>query len=189
MAKIIVVTGTPGAGKTTVLNGAMKKLRGVSLVNYGDVMFEISKERGIKSRDDMRKQALEVQRDIQTRAAEKIVSMSKGVTIVATHSTIRTPHGYIPGMPEWVIKSLKPSIIVLVEASPKQIAKRRAKDKTRARDSEAVAEIELQQNINRMFASAYAAMTGASVEIIINADNKLNQAVSELIKLVESLKK
>ena len=162
MAKIIVVTGTPGAGKTTVLNGAMKKLRGVSLVNYGDVMFEISKERGIKSRDDMRKQALEVQRDIQTRAA---------------------------GMPEWVIKSLKPSIIVLVEASPKQIAKRRAKDKTRARDSEAVAEIELQQNINRMFASAYAAMTGASVEIIINADNKLNQAVSELIKLVESLKK
>ena len=188
MPKIIIITGTPGAGKTTVLDGALKKFEGkVARINYGDFMFEIAKQRGIKSRDDMRKQPLAVQRDIQTKAAEQISAQSKGLTIVDTHSAILTPHGYIPGMPEWIIKALAPAAIVLVEAAPKQIAGRRAKDKTRKRDSESVAEIQLHQDLNRMFASSYAAMTGASVAIIVNADKKLANAVEGLSSLIKSL--
>src|SRR3989344_5482322 len=96
-ANIIIVTGTPGAGKTTVLAETLENFKGkVTLVNYGDFMFEIAKQRGIKNRDDMRKQPLAVQREIQTKAAEQITSRSSGLTIVDTHSTILTPHGYIP---------------------------------------------------------------------------------------------
>lgn len=188
MAKIIVVTGTPGAGKTTVLSGALSNFKGrVSCINYGDFMFEIAKQRGIKGRDDMRKQSLAVQREIQTRAAEQIAAKANGLAIVDTHSTILTPNGYIPGMPEWIIKALSPAAIVLVEAEPKQIAKRRAKDKTRSRDVESVHEIQLHQELNRMFAASYAAMTGAAVKTIVNADKRLDKAVAELSKLIGSL--
>ena len=188
MASIIIVTGTPGAGKTTVLDKALEKSKGkVSRINYGDFMFEIAKERGVRSRDDMRKLPLHEQRSIQTAAANRIKAQSetsRELIIVDTHSTIKTPNGYIPGMPEWVIKSLQPSVIVLVETDPKQIAKRRSKDKSRSRDSESVADIQLQQDLNRMFASAYAAMTGASVKVIVNADKKLDAAVKELSKII-----
>ena len=188
---IIIVTGTPGAGKTTVLDKSLGKLAGqISRVNYGDIMFEIAKERGVRNRDDMRKLPLHEQRAIQTAAANRIKAQSetsKKLVIVDTHSTIKTSHGYIPGMPEWVIKSLQPSVIVLIETDPKQIAKRRSKDKSRSRDSESVQEIQLQQDLNRMFASAYAAMTGASVKVIMNPDKKLGTAVNELIKIIEDM--
>ena len=191
MASIIIVTGTPGAGKTTVLDKALEKFKGkASRINYGDFMFEIAQERGVRKRDDMRKLPLHEQRTIQTAAANRIKAQSetsRDLIIVDTHSTIRTPHGYIPGMPEWVIKSLQPSVIVLVETDPKQIARRRSKDKSRSRDAESVGEIQLQQDLNRMFASAYAAMTGASVKVIVNADKKLGDAVNELIKIVEDM--
>ncbi|HIK00505.1 TPA: adenylate kinase [archaeon] len=189
MGKVIIVTGTPGAGKSTVLGGALAKLKNVLVVNYGNEMMAVAVERGIKNRDLLRKQPLSVQHQIQTAAAKsiaKIARSSKSPLIVDTHSTIKTPDGYIPGMPENIIKSLNPSVIVLIEAPTKQIAKRRAKDKTRRRDVETIEQIELQQNINRMFASAYATMTGASVKIIVNADNKLNKAVAELIRVVNS---
>ncbi len=187
MGKVIIVTGTPGAGKSTVLGGALAKLKNVLIVNYGNEMMAVAVKRGIKNRDLLRKQPLNVQHQIQTAAARsisKIARSSKSPLIVDTHSTIKTPAGFIPGMPEHIIKSLNPSIIVLIEAPPKQISKRRAKDKTRTRDFESIEQIELQQNINRMFASAYATMTGASVKVIVNADNKLNAAVSDFVKVV-----
>lgn len=192
MANIIVITGTPGAGKTTVLEGALKNSKAnIERINYGDFMFAIAKERGVNGRDDMRKLPLDEQRSIQTAAANQIkakAQTTKGIIIVDTHSTIKTPHGYIPGMPEWVIKGLQPAVIVLVEADAKQISGRRKKDKSRNRDSESVEEIMMQQGMNRMFASAYGAMTGASIKIIINADKKLAKAVEELSKIINSLK-
>lgn len=44
--KIIIITGTPGAGKTTVLNETLKKFSpdNVQIVNYGDIMLEIAKK-------------------------------------------------------------------------------------------------------------------------------------------------
>ncbi len=191
MAKIVVVTGTPGAGKSTVLNGAIEMLKNkVNVINYGDFMFEVAKQNGnVKNRDELRKLPSNEQITIQMAAANQIVARAgKKITIVDTHSTINTPLGYIPGMPEWVVTELKPMVIVLIEADPKQIAKRRQKDKTRARDKEAFEQIKAQQELNRMFASSYAAMTGASVKIIVNADKKLSKAVGELASLINSLK-
>ncbi len=192
MANIIVITGTPGAGKTTVLEGALKNSKeNIERINYGDFMFAIAKERGVKSRDDMRKLPLDEQRSIQTAAANQIKAKAEtahGIIIVDTHSTIKTTHGYIPGMPEWVIKKMQPAVIVLVEADARQIATRRRKDSSRNRDTESVEEIETQQSMNRMFASAYGAMTGASVKVITNADKKLEKAVEELSEIINSLK-
>ena len=124
---VIVVTGIPGVGKTTVMKKAAEGMD-IQFVTFGTVMVEIAKETGlVKDRDDMRKLTLEQQKSLQIKSAEKDASM--GNVILDTHCTVKTPKGYMPGLPEWVIKKISPTAIVLVEADPEEIFNRRAKNK------------------------------------------------------------
>ena len=53
--KLVVLTGIPGSGSTTVLESTLKKVDYIHL-NYGDVMTEIAIENSIvKDRDELRK--------------------------------------------------------------------------------------------------------------------------------------
>lgn len=174
---VIVVTGIPGVGKTTVMKKAAEGMN-IEFVTFGTVMEEIAIKSGlVKNRDEMRKLPLEKQRDLQIKTAEKIAKM--GDVIVDTHCTIKTPQGYMPGLPEWVIKKLKPTTIVIVEADPKEIYNRRAKDATRNRDPDTIEQIEEHQMINRAAAMAYAALSGATVKIVYNHDNAIDDAVKQ----------
>lgn len=188
-SKIIAITGTPGAGKTTVLENALDKLgEDVKIINYADMMLEAGKDMGVGSdHDAIRKLPLGKQRELQERAAKNIADCAEGVVIVDTHSTVRTPSGYLPGLPEWVVRALKPQVILLVEANPEEIVGRRTNDPTRKRDAEAIEGIELHQQINRASALAAAELCGAAVKVIKNHDNGLDEASAELVELVGGL--
>ncbi len=174
---VIVVTGIPGVGKTTVMKKAAEGLD-IAFVTFGTVMVKIAKELGyVKNRDDMRKLTLKEQRELQVLSAKKVQSMKN--VILDTHCTIKTPQGYMPGLPEWVITKLKPQSIVLVEADPKEIFNRRKKDTTRNRDPDTVEEIKEHQMMNRCAAMSYSAISGATVKIVFNHDNKLDNAVKQ----------
>ena len=161
---------------------AVAKEKGVSIVNYGTIMFQIAKiERLVKDRDQIRELSVEIQREVQEKAAQRIYEM--GEVIVDTHCTIKTPSGYYPGLPEWVLRRLKPDRIVLVEANSDEIAGRRSKDENRRRDEEIIGEIEEHQGINRYSAMAYAMLTGASVKIVFNHDDGLEDAINEVLKV------
>ncbi len=150
----------------------------IEFVTFGTVMIDIAKEMGlVKDRDDMRKLTLEQQKDLQIRSAEKVASM--GNVILDTHCTVKTPKGYMPGLPEWVLKKLKPTAIVVVEADPDEIYNRRAKDTTRNRDPDSEEEIAEHQQINRSAAMSYATLTGATVKIVFNHDNAIDKAVKQ----------
>jgi len=174
---VIVVTGIPGVGKTTVMQKAAEGMN-IKFVTFGSVMIDIAKEFGwAKDRDEMRKLPLEKQKELQIRTAERVAEMKN--VIVDTHCTVKTPQGYMPGLPEWVIKRLKPKTIVIVEADPEEIYMRRQKDKTRKRDSDTIDEINEHQQINRAIAMAYAALSGATVKIVFNHDNAIDEAVEQ----------
>lgn len=174
---VIIVTGIPGVGKTSVMKKAAEGMD-IKFVTMGSVMINIAKENNIvKYRDEMRSLTLDQQRNLQIKTAEKIREM--GDIIVDTHCTIKTPQGYMPGLPEWVITKLKPQTIVLVEADPKEIFNRRKKDKTRNRDPDSEEEIKQHQEINRAVAMAYSAISGATVKIVYNHDNRLDEAVKQ----------
>ena len=174
---VIVVTGIPGVGKTTVMKQAAEGID-IKFVTFGSVMIDIAKEMGlVKDRDEMRKLTLEQQKDLQIRSAEKVASM--GDVILDTHCTVKTPKGYMPGLPEWVLKKLKPTAIVVVEADPDEIFNRRAKDATRNRDPDSEEEIAEHQQINRAAAMSYATLTGATVKIVFNHDNAIDEAVKQ----------
>jgi len=185
--KVVVVTGIPGVGKTTVLNSALEKMEeNFKVVNYGDKMLEVAKQLNlVQDRDEMRKLAPEVQRKIQKEAASAIAQEAENSNIfVDTHCTIKTPKGYLPGLPKWVLEELKPTQFIIVEATPEEIAGRRSKDETRARDADTIEEIREHQEMNRAIAMAYAVFTGATVKIVQNHDNKLEEAVDTLVKAI-----
>ena len=180
---VIVVTGIPGVGKTTVMKQAAEGID-IKFVTFGSVMIDIAKEMGlVKDRDEMRKLTLEQQKDLQIRSAEKIASM--GDVILDTHCTVKTPKGYMPGLPEWVLKKLKPTAIVVVEADPDEIFNRRAKDTARNRDPDSEEEIAEHQQINRAAAMSYATLTGATVKIVFNHDDAIDEAVKQAEPVVK----
>jgi adenylate kinase len=174
---VIVVTGIPGVGKTTVMQKAAEGLD-ITFVTFGSVMSDIAMElKLVKDRDEMRKLSLDQQKQLQIKTAEKVGKMKN--VIVDTHCTVKTPKGYMPGLPEWVLRKLNPNAIVIVEADPLEIYNRRAKDTTRNRDPDSVEKIAEHQMINRAAAMAYATLTGATVKIVFNHDNALDAAVKD----------
>ena len=180
---IIVVTGIPGVGKTTVMQKAAEGID-IQFVTFGTVMIDIAKELGlVKDRDEMRKLTLDQQKQLQIKTAEKIGKMKN--VILDTHCTVKTPKGYMPGLPEWVLRKLNPTAIVIVEADPQEIFNRRAKDTTRNRDPDSVEKIAEHQMINRAAAMAYATLTGATVKIVSNHDNALDAAVKEAEPVIQ----
>ena len=180
---VIVVTGIPGVGKTTVMKKAAEGMD-IQFVTFGTVMADIAKELGlVQDRDDMRKLTLEQQKDLQIKTAERVASM--GNVILDTHCTIKTPKGYMPGLPEWVVKKLNPTAIVVVEADAEEIFNRRVNDTTRNRDPDTKEEINEQQMMNRAAAMAYAALTGSTVKIVFNHDNAIEDAVKQAAPVLE----
>jgi len=180
---VVVVTGIPGVGKTTVMKEAAEGID-IQFVTFGTVMADIAIEMNlVKNRDEMRKLTLEQQKELQIKTAEKVAKMDN--VIVDTHCTVKTPKGYMPGLPEWVIKKLNPIAIVVVEADPEEIYNRRSKDITRNRDLDSKEKIAEHQQMNRAAAMAYATLSGATVKIVFNHDNAIEDAVKDAAPVLE----
>jgi len=181
--KVVVITGTPGVGKSTVLQKALEEIEEeYMIVNFGDAMLEAALERGVvNNRDEMRRLDPHVQRDIQRLGGRKIAEIAKTKNVIVdTHATIKTSKGYLPGLPVWVLEELNPSIIVVVEADSMEISGRRSSDETRKRDREDTMEIEEHQLLNKAAAIAYAVYSGATVAVIENHDEGLLEAAKNL---------
>ena len=183
----IVVVGIAGVGKSTVVAKSVSSIKGSSLAVFGTAMFEAAKRlKWVEHRDQMRKLPVEKQKRLQKIAAEKI-SRSKGrVVFVDTHLFIRTPEGFWPGLPYVVILALKPTHLVLIEASSGEILSRRKNDTTRYRDVLTMEEVEAELTMARTFLSAASLVSGAPISFIHNQEGKADEAAAVIQKLVAS---
>jgi adenylate kinase len=182
---MIIVMGLPGAGKTTVLNGAVSGFADWKVVNYGDIMFEMAKKDTLANeRDEMRKLPLKKQRRIQDEAADKLSKMD-GRLILDTHCSVHTPTGYMPGLPFEQLRKLKVEYLVFISAPAKDILGRRQRDTTRKRDAVSIEDIERDISVNIAYLCTYSALSGAAASIIMNADGKLDYAVSRLRDIIK----
>jgi adenylate kinase len=188
VGKKVIITGVPGVGKTTVVNEALKKLESEGItyqsLNFGTFMFEVAqKDKVVENRDQMRTLDRPVQKRLQQRAAQEMAKIS-GNVLIDTHASVKTPKGYLAGLPEWVLRELMPDIIVLVETDDDQILMRRLTDETRIRDKEGSRSIAEHQQFNRSIAAAYAMITGCTIKIITNPDFLLERSSSELAEVL-----
>jgi adenylate kinase len=187
--KKIIITGVPGVGKTTVITQAMESLAEAGVpyqnINFGSFMFEVACAEGLaQDRDQMRRLDRMIQKRLQKLAAEKIAAID-GNVIIDTHASVKTPAGYLAGLPEWVLTALMPDTIVLVETDDDQILLRRLSDTSRVRDMEGAASIREHQQMNRSFAAAYAMLTGCTVAFVTNADHLLEHGVKALVAILK----
>ena len=190
--KLGIVTGIPGVGKTTVLSKVSEILQEKSIpykiVNYGDYMLNTAIKNGyVNNRDEIRKLSVDKQKELQTLAARKIVEDlselgKNGLGFVDTHAVIRTPSGYLPGLPKYVIEVLSPNVIFLLESDPKIILDRQKRDNSRVRaDYSDVNIINEVLSFARYSAMASAVLVGASVKIVINQEGDPSVAAREII--------
>ncbi|WP_297509456.1 adenylate kinase [Thermococcus sp.] len=189
MPFVVMITGIPGVGKSTITRIALKRTRAkFRLVNFGDLMFEEAVKAGlVKHRDEMRKLEPRTQKELQLKAAQRIVEIArKEPVLLDTHATIKTPVGYLLGFPREVIEVINPNFIVIIEATPSEILGRRLRDLKRDRDVETEEQIERHQDLNRAAAISYAMHSNALVKIIENHEDKgLEEAVNELVKVLD----
>jgi adenylate kinase len=175
--KLVIVTGVPGVGKTTVLTSTIDicKERGIKVehINYGDVMLETAMSKKlVKDRDEMRRLPIREQISLQLIAAKKIRAVAeKSNVILDTHMFIRTPSGYMPGIPSWVAESLFLDSLVLLEADPESISKRRKKDVgIRTREEDESSRINEHQLMGKGGAAAISVLTGCTVLVVDNRE-------------------
>jgi len=189
MPFVVMITGIPGVGKSTITRLALKRTRArFRLVNFGDLMFEEAVKAGlVEHRDEMRKLDPKTQKELQLKAAQKIVEIAREEPVLLdTHATIRTPVGYLLGFPREVIEVINPNFIVIIEATPSEILGRRLRDLKRDRDVETEEQIERHQDLNRAAAVSYAMHSNALIKIIENHEDKgLEEAVNELVQVLD----
>lgn len=195
-SRIAIIGGVPGVGKTTVINKALEfaESEGFEILTivYGTIMMKIAKnEFDINHRDMLRKLPVCEQKEIQRLAAFKIADRARDkVTIVDTHFMIRTGDGFfLPGIPKWVVTTLEPKLLVLIEANPKEITKRRSGDDSRSRDQETIDLLLDHQEINKNAAVTISQQTGALLSIIENRESRINEAGRQLFEHLKKLAK
>jgi adenylate kinase len=187
----IILAGAPGVGKTSIISEltriAKKEERTIRVINFGTTMKALleSAEEMIH-RDQIRKENLNLQRRIQSEAAREISkTKNEDILIVDTHLFIRTAAGAFPGLPETVLKELEPSVLILVEANPEDIAKRRSGDENRHRDQQTLDDVRFDLEWSRKTAAACAVISGAPVSIVRNEEGRQIEAAQRILQIVK----
>jgi len=197
-----IVLGVPGAGKSTVLAAVAQERKDYRILNYGTMMSEIAmSEHLISNRDELRKLPLETQKKIQAEVAEKRLPLNKqgkmhaaaaeklsgmGEKIILdTHCSVKTPDGFLPGLPDRLLSQLSVSALIYITAPPEQIFERRMNDKTRIRtDDPTIESLMEHERKNRELLEHYSKFTGAPIFIIENAKGGLADAQKKLLALL-----
>ncbi len=197
--RVVIVTGVPGVGKTTVLEklSGIAEERGmkIKIVNFGSYMLRYAIREGIVSdRDEMRHLPLRKQLELQRLAARSIIEEASSelgendYLIIDTHALVKTAAGYWPGLPRHVIDELKPDMIAVIEADPEAIAARQERDKTRKRsDIGGVEGVRRLMEYARAASFASATYYASTVAIIENPEGHPEVAAEKLFTYMNKL--
>ena len=161
---VVVVTGVPGVGKTTLCRRVSEDL-GYNYVNYGDLMLNIAKSKDLASTDsEMFSLDIDTQQIIWKGAALKIKDM--GRVLVDLHGVDQSSIGYILSLP---IEIISPDIIVVIESSKDNILGRRRKD-TKERIIDTIKSLNEHLNMLRTSMAVCSALLGCNLIVLENDD-------------------
>jgi len=156
----------------------------VTVVSFGTVMFEEAKKKGIKDRDELRKLPMAEQQELQKIAGEVISKFNENVVIIDTHAFISTPSGFYPGLPEYVLKIIRPANFISLSAKPEEIYNRRMADDTRKRDTVTIDSIKKELAVQDAMLSACSVLSGSPMKPILNREGKVDEAAESVIKAI-----
>jgi adenylate kinase len=170
---VTVISGVPGVGASEVCRLARRRLGDrYKLLNFGDIMLEeaIAREL-VTERADLGTLSRREIHLLQRRAGEFVASKARtNAVLVDTHLAVATAHGFVPGLRPEVLADIDPARLVLVEAAPETIAKRRDTVDHREYREQGIRSIDLHQELNRAAAMNHALTAGSPVRLVENED-------------------
>ncbi len=180
----VIIVGLPGVGKTTLISKAVDLLKKrdceYTVVIFGSLMLEESRELNLTNRDQMRRLSVDEQRRLQQRAAGRIAAMKEDLIIIDTHLLISTEEGYYPGLPLDLLDTIKPTNIIMISADPADILERRTQDKSRDRDIRQEMDIRDELEISKTMIACCSLVSGCSFISIMNNNNEIDKAAASL---------
>lgn len=180
----VIIVGLPGVGKTTLISKAVELLKKrdceYTVVIFGSLMLEESRELHLTNRDQMRRLSVDEQRRLQQRAAGRIAAMKEDLIIIDTHLLISTEEGYYPGLPLVLLDTIKPTNIIMISADPVDILERRTQDKSRDRDIRQEMDIRDELEISKTMIACCSLVSGCSFISIMNNNNEIDKAAASL---------
>lgn len=186
--KKVIMVGISGVGKTTLVSKIVELLRDrnktVSVVSFGTIMFEKAKGIGVRDRDHLRQLPMRQQQELQMKAGVAIAAMTEDVVIVDTHAFISTPAGFYPGLPEYVLKVIRPSHFISVTAKPEEIYNRRMSDPTRRRDLASISAIKREMDVQDAMLSTCSVLSGSPLKPVLNREGKVQEAAESVIESI-----
>jgi len=184
----MVIVGIPGVGKTTVISKAAESLNKRGLVTqvivFGSAMLDEANKLGVKDRDEMRRLPVKKQRTLQALAANSIKAIQNSNVLIDTHLFINTKEGKYPGLPKNLLEILSPTHLVMITADPEDIFRRRRQDGTRNRDLISVQGIKTDLEISAIMIASTSVLIGAPFKFIYNSNDKIDEAVIDLVNMV-----
>lgn len=187
-AKRIVIVGIPGVGKTSLVNAIVEKTKSsgktVLVKSFGSAMLEEARRNGIRDRDAIRCLPTKEQENLQRTAAERIAGEECDIIIIDTHAFISTTSGYYPGLPENILRILKPTNYISVSAKPEEIYNRRMNDPTRNRDLVTMNIIKQELDLQAAMISACSVVSGSPVKPVANREGRLVDAANDVIRAI-----
>lgn len=183
MAKIIV-TGTPGSGKTTILS----KIKSIKIISLAEEMLKLSEVKGVSNRDKLRYMSYTDIADMRRNVIEKVFNKSNFDAIIDTHITVKKGTRYVPGFTTDDLNIFKDVRgLIYIDSHANDIMFRRLTDKTRIREDEPEEEIHEQRRINMSLAAYYSAHLNAPLYVIKNRQNQIENAVKDTETAVKEI--
>lgn len=185
--KVVIVAGSPGAGKTTLIKG-LASSPDIKIVNMGSLMLEIAKRDNLADdRDRMRLLPNDRISALRDRAFAEVAAM-KGHIVVDTHATVEANGRYVPGLPVEQISRIKAlRAIIYIDSLTEDILERRRHDKSRKRESEDRIRIDDQRQINMSILAVISSHLNIPLYIIFNRQNRLDEGIDALRANVEDI--
>jgi adenylate kinase len=184
---IVFVCGSPGAGKSTIVN-RLAKNRNYRVLNVGTLMMEIAiKKKYVKDRDQLRflgsKRLLQLQKETFSK-----VSGMKGNIILDTHATVEQNGRYVPGISINAARNLGGLAgLIYIDALTEDILKRRKSDRTRRRENERPELIDIQRPINISILSACSVFFNIPLYVVFNEQGRLESSVAQMRKHLKNI--
>ena len=188
MTKLILVTGTAGAGKSTIL-AKLSELNGnkLKVINLGTEMLEIAKDKfNITDRDKIRTLDDKTTIAIRNAIMQKVIE-SKEDAIIDTHASIKQGRRYRPGFSIDELQKIRISAIIYIDATSEEVLERSLSDHTRKRAYDTLAEIDEWRSVNISIISTFAVYLNIPIYIIYNQEGKQNEATEEADRIFKEI--
>ncbi len=188
---VILVTGSPGVGKTAIVSKLKDDDKSIMCVSIGTIMTEIAVARGeLTDRDEIKYLPRSRYVSLQEEAWDR-VSEIEGIVVVDTHITVEKNGRFLPGIPIKLMTQIKGlSAMIYIDASNEELARRRTRDgyTKRHREMESGMETDVQRYMNLGGLSYYSVHLNIPIYIIYNRDNRLDEAVMECKKAIKEVR-